>query len=132
MDYALRHNGWVDEFRDNQNTCIYAAVVGAQLRGFSLLSPVGDKEAEFRIAIHPDWTGKGLGREVTLATLKNGFGQLGLEKIHLIVRKNNSRAAKLYENIGFAVTGQSVHEIQGKRIEFVDMSMTNQQFEGLN
>jgi diamine N-acetyltransferase len=86
-------------------------------------------EAEFRIALHPDRTGKGLGRKVTLATLKKGFGQLGLEKIYLIVRKNNSRAFKLYQSAGFAETGESVHTIQGKGIAFIDMSMTRERFD---
>jgi RimJ/RimL family protein N-acetyltransferase len=132
MDYALRENGWLDEFRDKPNTWIFAVVVNDHLRGFSLLSLGTDKEAEFRIAIHPDWTGRGLGREVTLATLRKGFEQLGLVKIHLIVRKNNPRALNLYARIGFAAVGESVHIIQGKRIEFIDRTMTKEQFEDIN
>ena len=63
---------------------------------------LGSYEAEFRIAIHPDRTGKGLGKEVTLSTLKTGFGHLNLSKVHLIVRKNNPLALRLYQNIGIA------------------------------
>ncbi len=132
MDYALRDHGWLDEFRDRPDTRIYAVVMNDRLRGFSLLSPTSDNETEFRIAIHPDWTGKGLGREVTLATLKKGFSQPGLDRIRLIVRKNNPRASKLYESIGFAATGESVHTIQGKRIGFIDMIMTRERFDTLN
>ena len=129
MDYALRNNGWLDEFRDRAKTWIYAVAANNLVIGFSLLSVTNEKEAEFRIALHPDWTGKGLGREVTLATLRKGFGQLRLAKIHLIVRKNNPRAARLYATIGFIAAGASVHTIQGKDIEFVDMNMTRDQFE---
>jgi len=75
--------------------------------------------------------GKGLGREVTLATLKTGFQQLNLDKIYLIVRKNNHRAAKLYESIGFTMTSESVHAIQRKLIEFIDMDMTKGTFTDL-
>jgi RimJ/RimL family protein N-acetyltransferase len=78
--------------------------------------------------MHPRWTGKGLGREVTLATLKTGFLQLNLDKIYLIVRKNNHRASKLYGSIGFTTTGESDHAIHGKRIEFTDMVMTKEKF----
>jgi RimJ/RimL family protein N-acetyltransferase len=127
MDYALRENGWLDEFRDRAKTWIYAATLNNRLIGFSLLSVTAERHAEFRIAIHPDWTSKGLGREVTLATLKRGFRHLNLARIHLIVRKNNPQALKLYESIGFVVTGESVHTIQGKNIEFIDMDMSKEQ-----
>ena len=132
MDYALRDNGWLDEFRDRSKTWVYAVVFRKnRVVGFSLLSVTAGEEAEFRIAIHPGWTGKGLGKEVTLATLKTGFRHLNLAKIHLIVRKNNPRASQLYKSIGFVITGESIHTIQGKDIEFIDMDMTREQFENI-
>ena len=70
MDYALRDNGWLDEFRNRTNTWIFAAELKKRVIGFSLLSVTANKNAEFRIALHPDWTGKGLGIDVTLATLR--------------------------------------------------------------
>src|SRR5574341_2126841 len=66
MDYALRENGWLDEFRDRTRTWIYAVELNNRIIGFSLLSVTSEENAEFRIAIHPHRTGKGLGREVTL------------------------------------------------------------------
>ena len=131
MDYALRENGWLDEFQNRPGTWLYLAELNEQVIGFSLLSATSEEEAEFRIAIHPDWTGRGAGRDVTLATLNMGFRKLGLSKIHLIVRENNPRAARLYESIGFATTGGSVHSIQGKDIAFIDMDMTKEQFNNL-
>ncbi len=131
MDYALRDDGWLDEFRDRPKTWIYAVELNKRLIGFSLLSITSGEEAEFRIAIHPDWTGKGLGREVTIATLQTGFRPLNLDGVHLIVRKSNPRASKLYKSIGFSATGESVHTIQGKAIEFTDMNMTKEQFRNL-
>lgn len=131
MDYALRENGWLDEFRDRTRTWIYAVELNKRIIGFSLLSVTSEENAEFRIAIHPHGTGKGLGREVTLATLRTGFRYLNLAKIHLIVRKNNPRASKLYRSIGFVTTGESVRTIQEKRIEFINMEMTRTKFNNL-
>ncbi len=128
MDYALRNGGWLDEFWNKSDSWIYITEFNKANIGFSLLSLTADKEAEFRIAIHPDWLGKGLGKQITLATLEKGFGQLTLEKIHLIVRKNNHWASKLYKSLGFLKTGESVHIIQGKSIEFIDMLITKEQF----
>ncbi len=131
MDYALRDNGWIDEFWNRPNTWIYIAEVNGQIIGFSLLSITADREAEFRIAVHPHGTGKGLGKQVALATLNTGFRQLNLKKIHLIVRKNNGPAAKLYESIGFTKSGESIHTIQGKRIVFFDMGIPIEKFNNL-
>jgi diamine N-acetyltransferase len=128
MDYALRDNGWLEEFRDRPNTVIYIAETAGTIIGFSLLSVIVEEDAEFRIAMHPDWTGRGLGRDVTLATLETGFRHLNLARVHLIVRKNNPRASKLYRSIGFAITGESVHTIQGNAIECIDMVMTRERF----
>jgi diamine N-acetyltransferase len=128
MDYALREHGWLDEFRDRPNTWIYIAELNNQVTGFCLLSITERGEAEFRIAIHPQRTGQGLGRQVALATLARGFRQLNLDSIHLIVRKNNPRAAKLYESIGFVKTGESIHVVRGTRIEFTDMTMSKDGF----
>jgi diamine N-acetyltransferase len=128
MDYALRENGLLNEFMSRPKTWIYIADSNKQIIGFSLLSITAEGEAEFRIAIHPRWIGKGLGREVTLATLDAGFHQLNLDPIYLIIRKNNPRAAKLYESIVFVTTGESVHAIQEECVEFNDMVMTKEEF----
>ena len=131
MNYALRDNGWLDEFRDRSDTRVYAVVKNSRVIGFSLLIVTAEGDAEFRVAIHPDRTGKGIGRTATLATVERGFRQLDLDRVHLIVRKNNHRALKLYESVGFVQTGESVHTIQGKDIPFIDMDMTSDQFDDL-
>lgn len=128
MDYALRDNGWIDEFWNKPRTWIYIAELNRQIVGFSLLSITSEGEAEFRIAMHPHSTGKGLGRQVTLATLKEGFPQLNLKKIHLIVRKNNPRAEKLYKRAGFTKTGESTRTIQGKAIDFINMDVSRETY----
>ena len=83
------------------------------------------KAAEFRIALHADYPGKGLGRIVAQRTLEPGFHFHGLQRIHLIVRKNNHRARKLYESIGFRPCGCRMKEVHGCSVEF-------QQFEHLH
>lgn len=132
MDYALREHGWLHEFMRRPKTSVYIAHSNNKIVGFSLLSITTANAAEFRIAIHPRWTGKGVGREVAFATLNAGFQQLNLDQIYLIVRKNNHHAAKLYESIGFDLTGESVHMIQGEYIDFNDMVMTKERFNKFN
>jgi ribosomal protein S18 acetylase RimI-like enzyme len=124
MDYALRHGGWLDEYANRAETWIYVAESDKQRVGFTLLSVTAGKEAEFRIAVHPQWTGMGFGRQIARAILKIGFLNLKMDRIYLIVRKNNYPAMELYESLGFKRTGESTHLIQGHPIEFFDMDVT--------
>jgi diamine N-acetyltransferase len=128
MDYALREGGWLDEYWGRPMTWIYTAVLNGQTIGFSLLSTTADKEAEFRIAVHPQWIGRGLGSQIALSTLNKGFCQHGMNRVHLIVRKENQAAFRLYEVLGFTRSGESTRVIQGKTIEFIDMDMSREKF----
>ena len=132
MDYALRQNGWLDEFIDKADTRIYLAESDNRAVGFSLLCTRSEGEAEFRIAIHPHETGKGLGRKIAIMTLEAGFQTPGMDRIRLIVRKKNAPAIKLYEKLGFNRVGESVHDIQGKTIEFFDMVIDRDTFSHLH
>lgn len=131
MDYALRQGGWIAAFKNRANTWLYIAESDNQAVGFTLLSATSKDEAEFRIAVHPQRTGMGFGREMTLQTLRTGFQSLGMHRIHLIVRKNNDPAMKLYERLGFRRTGQSVHVIQGQTIDFFTMDISKDVFVAL-
>jgi len=118
LDYALRDNGWIDEYRRKSGTICYAAMEGPDAIGFTILSKTKKYEAEFRIALRGDKTGQGFGRVITLMTLKKGFNELGFSRIHLIVRKNNQRAIKLYQGLGFIDKGDCMKEIHGKMVDF--------------
>jgi diamine N-acetyltransferase len=128
MDYALRQGGWLDEYKNRAETRIYIAESDKRSVGFTLLSTTATGEAEFRIAVHPHRTGMGFGREIALEILKIGFLKLKMDRIYLIVRKNNYPAMKLYESLGFRKTGESIHAIQGQPIEFFDMDVTMETF----
>jgi diamine N-acetyltransferase len=126
MDYAVRKGGWLDEYGSKPATWIYSAESDGRLVGFTLLSATSSSEAEFRIAVHPRLIGKGYGREMAFAIQEIGFTKLNLNRLYLIVRKSNYPAMKLYESIGFRLTGESTHDIQGKPVEFYDMDMTRE------
>jgi RimJ/RimL family protein N-acetyltransferase len=64
--------------------------------------------------------------------LEIGFCKLGVDRIYLIVRKNNYPAMKLYESLGFKKTGESIHAIQGQSIEFFDMNVAKKIFGSLS
>lgn len=128
MDYALREKGWLHECRLRPGAFLYAVEDGDDLIGFTILEKTGTAEAEFRIALRPDRTGLGLGESIASKTLQIGFEEHRFSRIHLIVRKNNSRGIKLYQRIGFVDRGECRREIQGALVDFRLMEMSREEF----
>ena len=125
LDYALRSNGWLAEFRDKPDADIYIAEQNLEIVAFSLLAKTAPAEAEFRIAVHPDKIGRGIGRIFTSLTLEEGISTINLSRIHLIVRKNNARAIGLYKQLGFRESGDCVKTINHKTVQFLMMEFLN-------
>jgi RimJ/RimL family protein N-acetyltransferase len=132
MDYALRDKGWLDEFAGRSDSCVFAVEWDRQPVGLSILALTEPGRAEFRVAVHPNWLGKRMGEKITLSTLATGFWQLDLDEIHLIVRKSNSPALRLYERLGFERTGESVYQLHVGPIEVIHMSLSRESFEKLH
>jgi len=123
LDYALREHGWLTEFRNQPNAQCYLASDDAESIAFALLAKTADKQAEFRVALRADMIGRGYGETVTRMVLDTGFSNLDLERIHLIVRKTNPRAQRLYQKIGFVTRGECVKDIHGKPVELIEMDI---------
>lgn len=123
LDYALRKGGWLDEFCDKTEARCFIAEESGEPIAFTILAKTGEYEAEMRVALRADKTGLGLGRNVTTETLARGFGELGLSRIHLIVRKNNQRAIHLYQRLGFDAQGECCKIIKGHSVQFQIMSL---------
>ena len=132
LDYALRQNGWLPEYYRKPGAKCYAAEYSGELIGFSILSKTSQAEAEFRVALKPGKTGKGFGKIITLKVMEEGFNKMGLERIHLIVRKNNKNAFRLYKKLGFIEKGESVKEICGKPVDFLIMDICRGRYLKIN
>lgn len=126
LDYALRHRGWINEFYNKPHVYFYIAKYAQQTCGFSLLAKTTETEAEFRVALHPEQLGKGLGKTITLHTLAEGFKRLQLARIYLIVRVSNLRAIRLYQSLGFMTREQTRQTINDEDVAFwvMDMDVT--------
>ncbi|MBI1865452.1 MAG: GNAT family N-acetyltransferase [Nitrospirae bacterium] len=128
LDYALRSNGWLIEYWNKPNTWCFAVEQSGDLVAFTILSETGDAEAEFRIALRADRTGQGLGGVITNKTLAKGFAEIGLTRVHLIVRKDNPRAIRLYARLGFAERGECYKRINGKQAHFLIMDLLKESY----
>ena len=125
LDYAVRKDGWIDHHAEHDNDRIYSAIEGNEVVGFSIVHIADDGDAELLIAMRGDRLGRGLGKELALATLHRCFGELCLTRVELVVRKSNQRAKRLYGRIGFTYTGDCIININGEDIEFDKMEMEN-------
>lgn len=132
LDYSLRDGGWLDEFLPRTGTELFVATTGETIAGLSLLARESGNRAEFRIALHPEKIGLGIGRRVVFLTLAHGFADPCIITIRLIVRKTNHRAKRLYESLMFRTTGECTEEVQGKMVVFYSMELDRDTFTGVN
>lgn len=64
------------------------------------------------LAVHPDWQGKQLGREL-MAYVEKKLTAQGCPKINLMVRSDNDQVIAFYESLGYDVDAVAV---LGKRL----------------
>ena len=130
LDYALRKDGWLAELCNQPDTWIHVAELSGELLAFTTLASTTQGEAEFRIALRADMLGQGLGYILTEQTLAIGFHELGLQLIHLIVRKNNPRAIELYRRMNFSHCGERQIIANGIPTDFLLMELLARDFIG--
>jgi len=128
LDYALRDNGWLAKHRNKPDTCVYVAEQAGEIVAFTILSKTDEAEAEFRIALRADKIGQGLGGAITSMTLAKGFVESKLARIHLIVRRNNSRAIRLYKRVGFTKSGECLKQVNCKQVNFLIMVISRETY----
>jgi diamine N-acetyltransferase len=128
QDYALRKNGWIEEYAAKPDTRCLAVERGGDLVAFTILSKTGPAEAEFRIALRADEIGTGTGSAAAALTLSEGFRRMSLSRIHLIVRKANKRAERLYTRLGFTHCGELQKDVNGETVDFYTMEIWGMNF----
>ncbi|SHF98397.1 GNAT family N-acetyltransferase [Pedobacter caeni] len=75
--------------------------------------------SELTVAVHPEYQGKGLGKQLFQALL--GDVQLNrpdILRVELIARESNIKAIQLYENLGFKIEGRFENRINNGNNSF--------------
>jgi ribosomal-protein-alanine N-acetyltransferase len=73
--------------------------------GYIVFWIVRDEAQINNIAVHPDHRGRGFGKEILTATLKE-MKASGIKTVTLEVRESNLKALRLYESLGFQVVSR--------------------------
>ena len=79
---------------------------------------------------HPDYRGKGYGKDALLVLLDIGFSVLNMHSVYLWVASFNERAIQFYEKIGFRSQGK-LRELafrDGKHYDVVIMDILQSEF----
>ncbi len=107
LDDRLRH--WYatrNEQADRLDLAVEDAATG-RLVGEVVLNEVDLVEltCNLRVLIGPDGRGRGLGTEAVGLATAHGIERLGMRRITLEVFEFNPRAQRVYEKVGYRVTG---------------------------
>ena len=106
---------------------LLAITVGERPAGFLRLNDLDfvSRKATIRLFIAPEFQGRGLGSEALRLVVTYCFDELGLHRLGLVVRADNTRALELYERFGFAVEGRERDAIftAGHWVDFIHMGL---------
>ncbi len=62
--------------------------------------------ATLGLAVHPDFSGRGIGRQLMIAAMAVCDDWLNVQRIELIVYTDNEVALRLYQKLGFVIEGR--------------------------
>ena len=111
LDFAARLDWWRERWRNDltKSADIVVAETGGELIGFVTVDP----QACYldQIVVAPEHWASGIGSAL-IAVAK----QLSPSALELHVNTDNARAIRLYQKLGFAITGDGVNPISGKPV----------------
>ncbi|KJS61776.1 GNAT family N-acetyltransferase [Streptomyces rubellomurinus] len=86
--------------------------------------------ADYRIALTPDSTGRGIGTEATLLVLRHAFETIRLHRVQLEVHEYNERAARAYRKAGFTLEGRArqAHHWDGRYWDVLHMAALREEW----
>ena len=102
---------------------VYSSVEdeNGELAGFFAFKRNAPGTVEVGLGLHPDRTGRGLGRAFLEAGLEYARSRFEPERFVLSVATFNRRAITVYERAGFVAVRVYMHSTNGGEWEFVEM-----------
>ena len=116
---------WINNFSKSPNSLLLIAEFDQQIVGLLFFSGNTKKKnahtGEFGISVHPDFQRLGIGRHLLETLLTWARENKTIEKIFLNVFSTNTKAIKLYDDVGFVEEGRHVKAIRQPSGEYVDV-----------
>ena len=119
------HAAWFERFMSSKSRdCMFFAEMhdGTPVGQTSIynFNPELEDAEVGRFLSDPALRGQGFFRDALLLTLAHAFDALNLRTVHLEVFRNNARAIRLYESVGFIEEPRVDREILGMRLSRED------------
>jgi putative acetyltransferase len=111
LDFASRLDWWRERWRNEltKSADIVIAETGGEVVGFVTVDPQTNYLDQ--IVVAPEHWASGIG--TALITVAK---QLSPSALELHVNADNARAIRLYQKLGFAITGDGVNPLSGKPV----------------
>lgn len=103
QDYT-QHLNYISKVQ-GKTKWLFVAFSDANCVGYGQVYDVTDSHLEVGFVIHPDYQGKGFGKEIVKATIARALELFPNRKVVLYVRKDNDRAVHIYRKLGFVDMG---------------------------
>ena len=119
----------IERISGTTTNVIFVAVLGDRLIGVSTVQASTDFSAaqgEVGVAVLKEFWGMGLGTALVEEILDWARNYSSLERLVLTVQLRNTRAAKLYQHLGYencTATSYEVVDPTGQRVAAIDMSL---------
>ncbi|MBU7446851.1 MULTISPECIES: GNAT family N-acetyltransferase [Lactiplantibacillus] len=119
----------IERISGTTTNVIFVAALGDRLIGVSTVQASTDFSAaqgEVGVAVLKEFWGMGLGTALVEEILDWARNYSSLERLVLTVQLRNTRAAKLYQHLGFencTATSYEVVDPTGQRVAAIDMSL---------
>jgi len=95
LDALARQLPWDSEL-------VLVAEVDGQVVGVIVGTISGSRAYFYRLAVHPDYQRRGIGRRLVQA-LEERFREKGVTQIVIMVKQDNEQAIPFYESLGYEV-----------------------------
>jgi len=116
---------WINSGLTNQAALILIAEVNGEVVGLLDFFPKAKKKiahtGEFGISVHPNYQGMGIGGTMIEMLLHWALNHKQIEKVILNVLDTNTRAIKLYKELGFTEEGRQIKAVKQADGEYTDM-----------
>jgi RimJ/RimL family protein N-acetyltransferase len=76
---------------------------------------------ELGVSVHPEYQGRGIGRQLIAALMQWAQNNTTIEKVFLNVFATNQKAIGLYKKLGFMEEGRFVRAIKQPDGEYIDV-----------
>lgn len=104
----------IERISSEERSVFFVAEIGGQLAGF--IAAFGGKmrrnkhSAYLAMGVHDAFRGQGIAPKL-ISTVFEWATDIGISRLELTVIKENAKAIKLYQKMGFEIEGEKVHSL---------------------